>query len=333
MNVLVCGGAGYIGSHCVRILGGEGYHPVVYDNLVYGHRESVSKFRFYHGDILEKDKLVRVLKECKIDLVMHYAAYAYVGESVQNPRKYYNNNVTAALALLDSMLDAGTRNIIFSSSCSTFGIPEQAELDETHPQKPINPYGMSKFIVERVLQDYQKAYGLQHVIIRYFNAAGADPSGTIGEDHNPETHLIPLVLQTALGQRDHIQIFGTDYRTVDGTCVRDYIHVCDLADVHILAMKYLMGGGESTSFNVGNGNGYSVKEVIEVARKVTGKPIRAIEGPRRDGDPDRLVASCEKASKILGWVPKYHRLEDIITTAWKWHASHPSGYSRASISM
>ncbi len=331
MNILVCGGAGYIGSHCVNVLGRDGYNPIVYDNLVYGHREAVKEYSFQLGDLFEKEKLTRILLEKKIDLVMHYAAYAYVGESVENPRKYYNNNVSATLSLLDSMLDAGVNKIIFSSSCSTFGWPMKQEIDESHPQRPVNPYGMTKFIVEKILEDYGKAYGLGYVNIRYFNAAGADPSGAIGEDHNPETHLIPLVLQTALGQREHIQVFGTDYDTADGTCVRDYVHICDLADAHILAMRYLLNGGESTSFNLGNGNGYSVRDVIEVARKVTGKDIPIIEAPRRPGDPDRLVASSEKIRKILDWDPKYPLLEDIITTAWNWHSSHPYGYSKISV--
>lgn len=327
MNVLVSGGAGYIGSHSARILEAYGHNPVIYDNLVYGHRKSVSKYPFHKGDVGDRKKITRVLKEEKIDLVMHYAAYAYVGESVTDPRKYYNNNVAASIGLLDSMLDAGVGRIIFSSSCSTFGIPSTSELDENHPQAPINPYGMTKLVIERILADYGAAYGLKHVAIRYFNAAGADPSGLIGEDHDPETHLIPLVLKTALGQREQVSIFGTDYGTKDGTCVRDYIHVCDLAEGHILAMDYLERGGDSTSFNLGNGKGYSVREVIETARKVTGKLIKVTETPRRPGDPDRLVASSDKAMRVLGWKPKFPKLEDIVDTAWNWHSSHPFGFS------
>ena len=326
MNILVCGGAGYIGSHCVRMLEREGHTPVVYDNLVYGHREAVEGSLFFEGDISDRSRLAGILAERKIDLVMHYAAYAYVGESVENPRKYYLNNVAATLNLLEAMLDAGVDRIIFSSSCSTYGIPHSPEIEESHPQDPINPYGMTKFIIERVLEDYRRAYGLKYVSVRYFNAAGADPAGEIGEDHDPETHLIPIVLQTALRQRPHVRIFGTDYETPDGTCIRDYIHVNDIAEAHVIAMNYLVKGGDSGAFNLGNGKGYSVREVVETARKITGCPISALEVGRRLGDPARLVAAADRALRVLGWKPRFPTLENILSTAWKWHSGHPMGF-------
>lgn len=319
MKVLVTGGAGYIGSHAVRALKQAGDEVVVLDNLIYGHKELAQGEPLIVGDLRDEALLRRVFSEHRFDAVMHFAAYAYVGESVQNPAKYYRNNVASTLNLLDAMREANVHLFIFSSTCATYGEPKEIPIPETHPQNPINPYGASKLMVERILQDYDRAYGLNYVSLRYFNAAGADEAGDIGEDHNPETHLIPLTLDAALGRRDHITIYGADYDTPDGTCVRDYIHVSDLAQAHLLGLRYLANGGKSDVFNLGNGNGFSVREVIETAEKVTGKAIRVVEGERRAGDPARLVGCAEKAKAILGWEPKFTRLETIVATAWKWH--------------
>jgi len=320
-TVLVTGGAGYIGSHAVLALKQAGYRVVVLDNLVYGHREFVEALQveFVQGDIGDRPLLDDLFQRYSIDAVMHFAAYAYVGESVTNPAKYYRNNVAGTLTLLEAMVAANVKKIVFSSTCASYGVPQTVPIPEEHPQVPINPYGMSKLMVEQMLQDFDVAYGLKSVRFRYFNAAGADPSGQLGEDHAPETHLIPLVLLTALGVRDSISVFGTDYPTPDGTCIRDYIHVSDLADAHVLGAQHLLEGNGSEVFNLGNGNGFSVKEVIEAAREVTGRPIRVVESDRRPGDPPALVGSAEKAHKILGWTPQYPEVKDMIRHAWTWH--------------
>jgi UDP-glucose 4-epimerase len=321
-TVLVTGGAGYIGSHAVLALQRAGYGVVILDNLVYGHRdiaENALKAELVVGETNDRDLLDRLFDTHDIAAVMHFAAYAYVGESVQDPAKYYNNNVLGTLTLLEAMLDARIECFVFSSTCATYGVPETVPIPEDHPQNPINPYGASKLMVERILTDFDAAYNLRSVIFRYFNAAGADPTGLIGEDHNPETHLIPLVLQTALGIRDTIYMFGTDYPTSDGTCIRDYIHVSDLASAHVAGLEYLLNGGHSEIFNLGNGNGFSVKQVIETARSVTRKPINAEARDRRPGDPPALVGSSDKARKVLGWTPEYAELSDIIAHAWQWH--------------
>lgn len=321
-TVLVTGGAGYIGSHTVLALQQAGYPVVVVDNLVYGHRdivESVLQVEFICGDICDRTLLDQVFAQYDIAAVIHFAAYAYVGESVEEPAKYYRNNVLGTLTLLEAMLAAKVSNFVFSSTCASYGNPNQIPIPEEHPQDPINPYGMTKFMVEKILTDFDQAYGLRSVRFRYFNAAGADPEGRLGEDHNPETHLIPLVLLTALGKRDNITIFGTDYKTSDGTCVRDYIHVTDLAQAHVLGLEYLLAGGETSVFNLGNGDGFSVREVIDMAKKVTELPISVVEGYRRAGDPAILIGSAAKARKVLNWQPQYADLEKIITHAWQWH--------------
>jgi UDP-glucose 4-epimerase len=321
-TVLVTGGAGYIGSHAVLALKEAGYRVVVLDNLVYGHLdivETVLDVEFVHGDISDRPLLDQLFQTYPIDAVIHFAAYAYVGESVTNPAKYYRNNVVGTLTLLEAMVQAEVFKIVFSSTCASYGNPHQIPIPEDHPQSPINPYGMSKLMVEQILEDFDRAYGLRSVRFRYFNAAGADPQGRIGEDHSPETHLIPLVLLTALGQRDHITVFGTDYKTPDGTCIRDYIHVTDLADAHILGLKYLLDDGETSVFNLGNGEGFSVKEVITAAREITGLPITVEEGSRRAGDPAILIGSATKARKVLGWDPQYNQIEVILDHAWRWH--------------
>ncbi|MBD2427527.1 UDP-glucose 4-epimerase GalE [Phormidium sp. FACHB-1136] len=321
-TILVTGGAGYIGSHTVFLLEKAGYNVVIIDNLVYGHRdlvESTLKAELIVGDISDRQLLDSIFQKYSIDAVIHFAAFAYVGESVTEPRKYYRNNVVGTLTLLEAMVDAGVRSIVFSSTCATYGIPESVPITENQAQKPINPYGASKLMVERILADFDQAYGLQYVIFRYFNAAGAHPDSLLGEDHLPETHLIPLVLQTALGHRDSISVFGTDYPTSDGTCIRDYIHVMDLAQAHVLGVEYLLQGEQSDIFNLSNGNGFSVQEVIQTAREVTGKPIPVEYCPRRPGDPPVLIGSQEKAKQNLGWQVNYPSLFDIIQHAWNWH--------------
>ena len=321
-TVLVTGGAGYIGSHSALALRKAGYEVIILDNLVYGHQdlvETVLKTKLIFGDTCDSNLLKQIFSTHEIDAVMHFAAYAYVGESVTKPAKYYRNNVVGTLTLLEAMLEAGINKFVFSSTCATYGVPETVPIKEEQPQNPINTYGVTKLMVEQILQDFSHAYDFRSVCLRYFNAAGADPEGMLGEDHNPETHLIPLVLQAASGHRDSISIFGTDYNTPDGTCIRDYIHVSDLAQAHILALKYLLDDGKTDVFNLGNGNGFSVKQVIEIARKVTGQEIKALECDRRPGDPPILVGSGEKAQQILGWQPQYYTLEDIIAHAWQWH--------------
>lgn len=321
-TILVTGGAGYIGSHTVLALKQAGYSVLILDNLVYGHRdlvEQVLKVELIEGDTGDRDLLDQLFFSRNIAAVMHFSAYAYVGESVSDPAKYYRNNVIGTITLLEAMLAASVNKFVFSSTCATYGVPEIVPIPEDHPQNPINPYGATKLMVERILSDFSQAYDFKSVRFRYFNAAGAHPEGNLGEDHNPETHLIPLVLQTALGKRESISIFGTDYPTDDGTCVRDYIHVSDLADAHVLGLEYLLKGGDSTFFNLGNGNGFSVKEIIEAARLITGKDIKAVECDRRLGDPPALIGSAEKARKILGWQPQYTSIKDIMTHAWEWH--------------
>ncbi len=319
MAVLICGGAGYIGSHVNKMLNRKGHETVVFDNLVYGHREAVKWGSFVEGDLKNPEEIKTVFETYPIDAVMHFAAYAYVGESVTDPEKYYFNNVVNALNLLQVMRKYGCDKIIFSSTCATYGEPEQVPITEDMPQNPINPYGASKLMVERILKDYSQAYGFDYAILRYFNAAGADPEGEIGENHDPETHLIPLVLDAASGRRSDIKVFGTDYPTRDGSCVRDYIHVADLADAHILALKYLQNNGMSECFNLGNERGTSVLEVIKAVRKVTGKDFKVTLAERRPGDPVTLVGSSDKAKAMLGWRPNYVDIETIVEHAWKWH--------------
>jgi UDP-glucose 4-epimerase len=327
-TILVTGGAGYIGSHAVLALQQAGYHVIVLDNLVYGHQdiaEKVLKVELIQGDTNDRPLLDKLFTTHNVSAVMHFAAYAYVGESVTDPAKYYQNNFVGTLTLLEAMLAASVKHFVFSSTCATYGVPQIIPIPEDHPQNPINPYGATKLMVERVLADFSHAYDFKSVSFRYFNAAGADPEGRLGEDHNPETHLIPLVLQTALGLRDSITIFGTDYPTPDGTCVRDYIHVTDLAQAHVLGLAYLLDGGDTTIFNLGNGNGFSVREVIETARQVTGREIKAIEHDRRPGDPPALVGSADRARSILGWNPQYADLHTLLSHAWSWHQKrHPA---------
>ncbi|MBW4471141.1 MAG: UDP-glucose 4-epimerase GalE [Stenomitos rutilans HA7619-LM2] len=321
-TILVTGGAGYIGSHAVLALQQAGYHVIVLDNLVYGHRdiaETVLNVELIEGDTNDRPLLDKLFATHNIGAVMHFAAYAYVGESVTDPAKYYQNNFVGTLTLLEAMLAANVKHFVFSSTCATYGVPQIIPIPEDHPQNPINPYGATKLMVERVLTDFDKAYDFKSVCFRYFNAAGADPDGRLGEDHSPETHLIPLVLQAALGLRDSIAIFGTDYPTPDGTCIRDYIHVTDLAQAHVLGLSYLLNGGNTTIFNLGNGNGFSVREVIEMARQVTGREIPAIEHPRRPGDPPALVGSGDRARTVLGWNPQYADLHTLLSHAWSWH--------------
>jgi UDP-glucose 4-epimerase len=321
-TVLVTGGAGYIGSHAVLALQKAGYEAIVLDNLVYGHREiaeDVLKVKLIVGDTSDRALLDELFASHDIAAVMHFAAYAYVGESVSAPDKYYRNNVLGTLTLLEAMLAAKIETFVFSSTCATYGVPECVPITEDAPQRPINPYGKTKLMVEDILEDFDTAYDFRSVRFRYFNAAGADPSGQLGEDHNPETHLIPLVLLTALGKRESISIFGTDYSTPDGTCIRDYIHVSDLADAHVLGLEYLLKGGETAAFNLGNGNGFSVKEIIDAARSVTEREIKAVECDRRPGDPPMLVGSAAKAKQILGWQPQFNDIREIIAHAWQWH--------------
>lgn len=321
-TILVTGGAGYIGSHTVLALQQAGYAVVILDNLVYGHRDLVEQVlgtKLICGEIGDRPLLEKIFSDFKIQAVIHFAAYAYVGESVSDPGKYYRNNVAGTLTLLEAMVQAQVPYIVFSSTCATYGHPQQIPIPEQHPQHPINPYGSSKLMVETMLSDFDGAYGLRSVRFRYFNAAGADPQGRLGEDHHPETHLIPLVLLTALGKRQQISIFGTDYDTPDGSCIRDYIHVADLAQAHVLGLEYLLQGGKTAVFNLGNGNGFSVRQVIEAAQRVTGLQIPVLESDRRPGDPAILIGSAAKAREILGWRPQYPEIEVILEHAWRWH--------------
>lgn len=328
MAVLVCGGAGYIGSHMVAELLEAGEEVVILDNFQKGHRDAVLGGKLYEGDLRDRAVLDKVFTENKIDAVIDFAADSLVGESVVEPLKYFENNVGSTINLLGAMRDHGVKYIVFSSTAATYGEPENTPILESDRTFPTNPYGESKLTVEKVLKWCDNAYGIKYTALRYFNAAGAHISGKIGEDHRPESHLIPLILQVALGQREKIMIFGDDYNTEDGTCVRDYIHVTDLANAHLLALGRLRKGGESRIYNLGNGKGFSVKEVIEVTRKVTGNPIKAEIAARRAGDPAILIASSEKAVRELNWKPKYDSLETIIETAWKWHKNHEAGYER-----
>ncbi|MGG0838096.1 UDP-glucose 4-epimerase GalE [Bacillus paralicheniformis] len=327
MAILVCGGAGYIGSHAVAELLSRNEEVVIIDNLQTGHEEAALKgASFYNGDLRDEAFLRKVFQENEIEAVMHFAADSLVGESVTDPLKYYDNNVYGAVCLLKVMKEFDVKQIVFSSTAATYGEPDRVPIMETDPTDPTNPYGETKLAIEKMLKCSEKAYGIRHVVLRYFNVAGAHVDGLVGEDHQPETHLIPIILQVALGKRDKIMIFGDDYPTPDGTCIRDYIHVMDLVDAHILAVERLRKGGESTVYNLGNGTGFSVKEVVETARKVTGCTIPAEVAERRAGDPAQLIASSEKAVKELGWQPKYAELETIIDSAWKWFKAHPNGY-------
>jgi UDP-glucose-4-epimerase GalE len=325
MNVLVTGGAGYVGSHAARSLSNAGHDVWVYDNLVFGHRGAVAPGRLIEGDLLDRPKLEATLKARKIDAVMHFAAFAYVGESVTDPGKYYHNNVVGTLSLMDAMRAVGVRRIVFSSTCATYGEPESVPIRETQSQNPINPYGYTKLVIERALSDYAKAYGWGYAALRYFNAAGASADGDLGEDHDPETHLIPLVLQVALGQREHITIFGDKLPTPDGTCIRDYIHVDDLASAHISALERLEPGTEFKC-NLGTGQGTSVKEVVDACRRITGHEIPAVIAGPRAGDPPALVADAGLARSELGWTPRFTSIAPIVESAWRWHQKHPRGY-------
>ncbi len=326
-TILVAGGAGYIGSHMVALLVEKGYDVVVVDNLCTGHWQAVKGAKLRVGDLRDGNFLDQVFSEFPIDGVINFAAYSLVGESVTNPLKYYGNNVAGSQSMLTAMKNHGVKKIVFSSTAAAYGEPEKQPIEETDRTEPTNPYGATKLAIEGMLKWCDRAYGIKYAALRYFNAAGANTDVGIGEDHNPESHLIPIVLQAALGKRDHVGIFGDDYPTPDGTCVRDYIHVRDLASAHLLALEYLDKGGESGSFNLGNGTGYSVKEIIDTARKVTGKPIPATVEPRRAGDPSVLIASNKKAQEVLGWKPE-RGLEQIISDAWTWHSSHPDGYGK-----
>jgi UDP-glucose 4-epimerase len=327
MNVLVTGGAGYIGSHVVEELRKTGFTPIVYDNLSTGHAAAVSEdVQLVEGDIHNIEFLKHVMDRFEIDAVMHFAASSLVGESMTNPAKYYFNNVEGTLHLLEAMRTSGVDKIVFSSTAAVYGEPTKTPIEESAPLNPTNVYGRTKVIIEKILADYSKAYGINYTALRYFNAAGASLDGHIGEDHNPESHLIPLILKTALGVRKNVAIFGTDYKTPDGTCLRDYIHVCDLATAHVLALKYLIKGGASTAFNLGSEKGFSVREIIQTAKKVTGKDFPVTEEARRAGDPAVLVAASTKIQKELGWKPEHSTIAEIISTAWQWHQAHPQGY-------
>lgn len=321
-TILVTGGAGYIGSHAVLALQRAGYEVIVLDNLVYGHRELVEdvlKVELVVGDTSDRLLLDRLFATRDIAAVMHFAAYIAVGESVVEPAKYYRNNVSSTLTLLEAMVAANIKRLVFSSTCAIYGEPQQIPMTEDHPQNPLSPYATSKWMVEKILADFDLAYNFKSVAFRYFNASGAESSGLLGEDHNPETHLIPLILLAALGKRESIAIFGTDYPTPDGTALRDYIHVTDLASAHILGLEYLLQGGASQAFNLGNGSGFSVREVIETAQQVTGREIKVVERDRRPGDAPILVGSSAKVQKILNWQPQYADLSKIVADAWQWH--------------
>ena len=329
MNVLVVGGAGYIGSHCVRQLLAAGHRPVVLDNLVYGHRAAVpSGVALHQAGAGDEAAVARVLRDEQIELVMHFAAYCYVGESVTDPLKYYFNNEVAPLQLLRAMLAAGVKKFVFSSSCATYGTPATLPLVETMPQAPINPYGQTKLDVENALKALAAAHGLSFAAFRYFNAAGAAEDGAIGEDHTPETHLIPLAFDAATGRRPQLEIFGTDYPTPDGTCLRDYVHVDDLSRAHIAVFPKLAAPGAALFYNLGTGRPASNREVVRAVEQVTGRKIKVVEGPRRPGDPPALYADSSKAQRELGWKIKFPDIESIVATAWKWHSAHPGGYGK-----
>jgi len=316
--ILIIGGAGYIGSQVNKFLNEKGYQTVVFDNFSKGHRESVKWGELYEGDLGNIEDLRNVFKKYQIEVVLNFAAFIEVGESVKEPEKYYWNNVVNTLNLLKVMKEFNVDKIIFSSTAATFGNPEYTPIDENHPQSPINPYGMTKLMIENIFKDYQKAYGLKFVVFRYFNACGADEGGEIGEWHEPESHLIPLIMQAALGKREEIKIFGTDYQTEDGTCIRDYVHVSDLAQAHWLGLEKLLNGDQGGFYNLGNGKGFSVRQVIESVKKISQKDFKVTEAERRAGDPGVLVASGEKAKRELGWNPKFLEIDDIVKTAWEW---------------
>ena len=328
MAILVCGGAGYIGSHTVYELIARNEDVVIIDNLQTGHAEALNpRAKFYKGDIRDREVLRRIFSDNAVEAVVHFAANSLVGESVEKPLLYFNNNVYGMQVLLEEMAEHAVNKIVFSSTAAVYGEPNSVPITEDSPTQPTNPYGESKLIMERMMQWVSRADGINFVSLRYFNAAGSMPDGSIGEDHNPETHLIPLILEVSLGQREHVTIFGEDYPTPDGTCLRDYIHVLDLADAHIKAIDYLRAGGESNIFNLGSGNGFSVREMVAAAEKVTGENIPVVIGARRDGDPAVLIASSERAKKYLGWQPRYLEIEDIIRTAWTWAKAHSNGFS------
>ena len=318
--VLVTGGAGYIGSHTCKALADAGYLPVSYDNLVHGHAWAVKWGPLVQGDIADSARVLETLRAYDIDSVIHFAAFAYVGESMKKPGMYFRNNAVNTLTLLESMQDAGADKIVFSSTCATYGVPDAVPMHENNLQNPVNPYGESKLFVEKMLHWWGGAHGLRSVALRYFNAAGADLDGEIGEDHTPETHLIPLAIQAAMGERTHIDVYGTDYPTADGTAIRDYIHVTDLAAAHVKALQRLEAGGASTALNLGTGRGHSVKDVIEMVERVSGRPVPVVHAPRRAGDPPELVARVSRARELLGWDPVCSSLETIIESAWRWHA-------------
>lgn len=328
MTTLVLGGAGYIGSHMVKRLLEKGETPVVVDNLVTGHRAAVdSQAKFYEGDLADQDFMRKVFKENPdIDVVIHFGAYSLVPESMKKPLRYFDNNIAGLIKLLEVMKEVGVNKLVFSSSAATYGIPDKMPIKETDPQNPINPYGESKLMMEKIMHWADEAYGMKFVALRYFNVAGAWPDGSIGEDHNPETHLMPIILQVAQGKREKLQIYGDDYNTPDGTNIRDYVHPIDLADAHILAADYLRNGNPSDVFNLGSSTGFSNLEMLKTAREVTGKEIPAEIAGRRGGDPDTLIAASDKARRVLGWNPQYDDVHKLIETAWKWHSSHPEGY-------
>ena len=324
MNILVTGGAGYIGSHTAKVLAASGHTPVVLDNLSNGHEWAVRWGPFERGDLGDPAWLTGVFRRHRIEAVVHFAASAYVGESMTEPRKYFHNNTVNTLHLLDAMREAGVGRIVFSSTCATYGDPQRLPIDETHPQSPVNPYGESKLFVERILRWYGQAYDLRSVALRYFNAAGADPAGEIGEVHDPETHLLPLVIDAALGTRPPVGVFGTDYPTPDGTAIRDYIHVMDLASAHVRALDYLGAGGASTALNLGTGRGHSVREVIAAVENVGGRPVPRRDSPRRAGDPPSLVADASRARQVLQWIPQHADIHAIVEHAWRWHTRSES---------
>jgi UDP-glucose 4-epimerase len=328
MSILVTGGAGYIGSHTVSELLDRGEEVIILDNLQKGHSKAMLTKNFYQGDLRDIDLLDQIFRNHEIEAVVHFAANSLVGESVENPLLYYDNNVVGAHRLLSKMKEHGVHKIVFSSTAATYGEPKQIPIKETDPTEPTSPYGETKLAIEKMMHWCESAYGIRYISLRYFNAAGAHPEGKIGEDHQPESHLIPIILQVALGQREAISIFGDDYPTQDGTCVRDYIHVMDLAQAHWLAIERLRKTGQSAIYNLGNGTGFSVKQVIEKAREITGHPIPAETAPRRPGDPAILIASSDKAKQELGWQPQYNRLDEIIRSAWIWHKHHPRGYEK-----
>jgi UDP-glucose-4-epimerase GalE len=318
-KVLVTGGAGYVGSHCCKALASAGFVPVTYDNLVHGNRSAVQWGPFVEGDLSDRHRIAEAIRQHSIQAVLHFAAYAYVGESMQRPGEYFANNVTNTLNLLEAMRDTGRNVIVFSSTCATYGLPESLPIDESHAQQPVNPYGESKLFVERSLHWYGKAYSFRTAALRYFNAAGADPKGETGETHEPETHLIPIVIETALGLRPAVEIYGTDYPTPDGTAIRDYIHVSDLADAHVSALRHLLSGTAELRLNLGTGVGHSVREIIRTVAKSAGRNIATRESPRRPGDPPILVADASRAMRLLPWQPRHSGLQDIVETAWRWH--------------